>query len=325
MTSPTSLTPERPRITLIVPTLNQGDYLEQTLCSVLDQGYDNLELIVIDGGSEDDTLDLIRAYEDQIAFWTSTWDRGPADAINQALRRATGQIVGVLGGDDLLLPYTLDRVAAEMTSEYANDDAPNWIVGGVQRIGDLDQQLGDITPQAPDCPFDFLTHAQGLLPGAASFYRRELLGYHGGFDQRLTFAYHYELQARLLMADCKPTLVNTPLAAVREHAGSRHRRQVLHLGLEYIDAAESMADAMPGPKRFMLWKNCDERRRIYSLAQSEAAEGSHKARLWQQLLRRPWWLGSHSYRRALLTDQAEQITTPESADNSSTNPQRKAA
>lgn len=89
------------RISIIVPSFNQGRFLDETIRSIVTQGWPDLELIVIDGGSTDETLDVIKKHESSIAYWISEPDRGQADAINRGLRRATGDVVTWFGADDL--------------------------------------------------------------------------------------------------------------------------------------------------------------------------------------------------------------------------------
>lgn len=89
------------KISVIVPSFNQGRFLEETIRSIVTQGWPDLELIVIDGGSTDETLDVLRKHESSIAYWISEPDRGQADAINKGLRRATGDVVTWFGADDL--------------------------------------------------------------------------------------------------------------------------------------------------------------------------------------------------------------------------------
>jgi glycosyltransferase involved in cell wall biosynthesis len=90
-----------PRISIVIPSLNQGRFIEETIRSIVDQEWPDLEMIIIDGGSADETLAVIRKYESSIAFWVSEPDRGQADAINKGLRRATGDIVTWFGADDI--------------------------------------------------------------------------------------------------------------------------------------------------------------------------------------------------------------------------------
>jgi glycosyltransferase involved in cell wall biosynthesis len=99
-----------PRITLITPSFNQGKYIEQTILSVLEQDYPNLEYIIMDGGSSDETVEVIRKYEKQLAYWESKPDKGQSDAINKGLQRATGDVFNWLNSDDILEKGALQEV-----------------------------------------------------------------------------------------------------------------------------------------------------------------------------------------------------------------------
>src|SRR5262245_29806610 len=92
-----------PRISIVTPSYNQGRFLEETIRSVLLQGYPDLEYIVIDGGSADDSVEIIRKYERWLSFWVSERDRGQVDAINKGLRRCSGVLRNWLNSDDFLL------------------------------------------------------------------------------------------------------------------------------------------------------------------------------------------------------------------------------
>jgi glycosyltransferase involved in cell wall biosynthesis len=119
-----------PKISIVTPSFNQSKFLEETVRSVIFQGYPNLEYIIIDGGSTDRSVEIIRKYEDKLAYWVSEADRGQSYAVNRGFEKASGQIFGWLNSDDYLLPGTL-RIVAEAYSKVPN--AGGWF-GGCQRV-----------------------------------------------------------------------------------------------------------------------------------------------------------------------------------------------
>jgi len=113
-----------PRICIVTPSYNQAEFLEETIRSVLLQGYPNLEYIIIDGGSTDGSIDIIRKYEKWLTYWVSELDEGQAHAINKGFEQCTGDLIGWLNSDDFLLPNALDNLA----QGYRRD--PNTILLG---------------------------------------------------------------------------------------------------------------------------------------------------------------------------------------------------
>ena len=109
-----------PRISIVTPSYNQGEFIEATIQSVLFQGYPNLEYIIIDGGSQDGSIQVIKKYERHLAYWHSKKDKGQADAINQGMRLATGEVVGWINSDDMYLPGTLQEVSKRFTGKTNN-------------------------------------------------------------------------------------------------------------------------------------------------------------------------------------------------------------
>lgn len=103
--------PSSLKISIITPSYNQGQFIEETIQSVIQQSYANVEYIVIDGGSKDNTIDIIKKYESKITYWESKKDKGQSDAINKGLAIATGDIVAWLNSDDMYTENALKRVA----------------------------------------------------------------------------------------------------------------------------------------------------------------------------------------------------------------------
>src|SRR5687767_918810 len=116
-----------PKITIVTPSYNQGHFLEETITSVLDQKYPNLEYFVVDGGSKDNSVEIIKKYEQHITWWVSEKDRGQPHALNKGFERATGDVYGFINSDDCLLPGCLNYVG----KQFAADPALKWLVGWV--------------------------------------------------------------------------------------------------------------------------------------------------------------------------------------------------
>jgi len=116
---------EAPKISIVIPSFNQGEFLEGTICSILDQAYPNLELIIMDGGSTDQSVDIIKKYEGNIAYWNSSADQGQYWAVDAGLRRSTGDIMTWINSDDTLHPDSLNAIA----SVFSGLKEVDWVTG----------------------------------------------------------------------------------------------------------------------------------------------------------------------------------------------------
>ncbi len=177
------------RLSIITPCWNSARTLERTLRSVLDQGYGNLEYILVDGGSQDGTVDIIRKYEGRLARWVSEKDRGVYDAMNKGIGMATGDWVGIINSDDLYAPGVFSRLAA-----LSGEDA--------------DIHYGDVRMLYPDRQPLVVRSAAALgrasfwhmpVQHPAAFVRRSVYVEDGGFREGMRIAADYDLMLRLFL------------------------------------------------------------------------------------------------------------------------------
>ena len=126
------MTKKYPKITVVTPSFNQGEFLERTILSIINQDYPNLEYIVCDGGSTDQSVSIIKKYEKYITWWCSEKDKGQTDAINKGFKRATGDVVGWINSDDVLLPGALWTVA-DFYANHPDTDFANGFTIEIER------------------------------------------------------------------------------------------------------------------------------------------------------------------------------------------------
>lgn len=179
------------RITVVTPSFNQAAYLERTIRSVLDQGYPNLEYIIVDGGSTDGSVDIIRRFADRLAWWVSEPDRGQTDAINKGLRRATGEWVAWQNSDDIYYP----GVFHDLAKAAAKHPQAGLIIGDVMLIDKHDHPLRDIRYVNPS--YQALLAEGMVIANQAAFWRRSLHESIGLLDERYHCSFDYEWFLRL--------------------------------------------------------------------------------------------------------------------------------
>jgi glycosyltransferase involved in cell wall biosynthesis len=203
---------EYPRITVVTPSFNQARFLEETIRSVVGQQYPNLEYMVIDAGSKDGSVDIIRRYEKQLAYWVSESDRGPADALNKGFQRATGSILAYLNSDDVYRPGTLQEIAEAFAANRNAD-----VIYGNTYWTDGD---GNVLAEKRQTPFSKLGYLYGGsdLQQPATFWKRELHERAGALDVSFRAAFDMDLFFRFVSLGARFEHLPKFLAAYRIHA-----------------------------------------------------------------------------------------------------------
>lgn len=201
-----------PSITIVTVNLNGGATLERALNSVLGQDYPALEYVVIDGGSTDDSLDILERFRVRLAVLVSEPDAGISDAFNKGIARAHGELIGLISADDQLEPGALRQVAAG----YLEAGRPEIIYGNAWYL-----EAGERFRVRPD-PLDCFWRRMPLKH-AAVFVARRAYQRLGLFDRDLRFAMDYELLLRFYLGDCRFSYLDRELATIAS-GGLNQRR-----------------------------------------------------------------------------------------------------
>lgn len=203
-----------PRISVITPSYNQGQFLEETIRSVLLQGYPNLEYIVIDGESSDNSVAIIEKYAEHLAYWVSEPDRGQTNAINKGFARATGEIMGWLNSDDLLLPGALHAIAQAFMQN------PHYqVVTGFRKVIDPRSRL--IINWTRGLPTRHHLLYRNCIAQESTYWRREVWERLGELDESHNFGMDYDYWQRMLQHGYRFHLLPQYLGAFRLHETSK--------------------------------------------------------------------------------------------------------
>ena len=235
-----------PRISIVIPSFNQGEYLEQSIQSLLSQNYHNLELILIDGGSQDSSLDVIHKYVDRLAYWVSEPDRGQGHAINKGFTKCTGEIVTFLSSDDTYAAGTFMDVA----THFQGNPNVGAIVGAFQFQDEASNIVSEpVKPWlASAAPIDLtlVNPDQYRLHQVSTFYVRAMLE-KVGFWVREDLA--YVMDRELLYRVCRefPVLLTDRVYGIfRKHEESKSEQSILPFADEfaklYLESMTGEAD-----------------------------------------------------------------------------------
>ena len=212
-----------PRISIVTPSLNQGQFIEETIRSVLLQGYPDLEYIIIDGGSTDESVNIIKKYEKWLAYWISEPDKGQSDAINKGIGKCSGNIFAWINSDDLYLKSALSAVAGAYIKS-----SDSIIAGDVITFNENTAHITIVRQQRITLQnfIIFWNDPNGIIktgmvwhqPGL--FVPRKRLNEIGLLDESLAYAMDYDFFCRLLCV-CNVAYIPSIVAKFRIHHASK--------------------------------------------------------------------------------------------------------
>jgi glycosyltransferase involved in cell wall biosynthesis len=185
------LLPAQPKVSVIIPSYNQGQYLEATIHSVIEQDYSNLEIIIVDGGSKDASPEIIRRYADRLTWWVSEKDKGHADALNKGFAHATGEILAWLNSDDNYFPGAVSAAVS-----YLKDHPEvGMVYADARLVDDHSQPIGKFAAKQTD--YRHMLRGSVHIPQATTFFRADLWRQVGPLDRSLFYAFDYDLWVKL--------------------------------------------------------------------------------------------------------------------------------
>jgi GT2 family glycosyltransferase len=214
-----------PSISVVTPSYNQAHFLERTLRSVLDQGYTPLEYVVMDGGSNDRSIDIIQRYAERLKYWQSEPDGGLSHALKVGFTHTKGEIMAWLNSDDMLLPGTLDRVGRY----FAKHPHVDVVYGHRILIQEQDQQIGRWVLPQHDAEFN---RCVDYLPQETMFWRRSAFEKAGGIDTSFRFAVDWDLILRLQNSGAVFQRLPYFLGAFRVHEAQKSQAEIDSIGAE---------------------------------------------------------------------------------------------
>lgn len=211
-----------PKISIIIPSFNQGQFIEETILSIIHQSYKNFEIIIIDGGSTDNAVEIIKKHESHLSYWISEKDKGQSNAINKGLKAATGEIVTWLNSDDYYEPGALEKIV-KLFQKHPN---AGIIHGKARLFGDkINDKIIGLEKDIPLC--EYLPFMR--FPQPSSFYKRAYLNSDFPVNEDLHYAMDFELVVKSILTGAKIIRTDALLSHYRLHPGSKSNNELLFL------------------------------------------------------------------------------------------------
>jgi glycosyltransferase involved in cell wall biosynthesis len=203
-----------PKVSIVTPSFNQGNYIEETIRSVLLQGYPDIEYYIMDGDSSDHTVEIIKKYEPWITAWVSEKDNGQASAINKGWRQATGEIISYLNSDDIFLPNALSQVS----NFFSGHPKSGMVYGDAYFVDHKGRILGQFMGKKFDR--NSLFYRTSNIGQPATFMKRSVLEKTGYLDEQLHFSMDFHLWLRISLYNSLD-YIPAVFATMRLHPGAK--------------------------------------------------------------------------------------------------------
>jgi len=229
------------KVSIITPSYNQGQFLEETILSVLNQDYPDLEYIIIDGGSTDNSVEIIKRYQHRLAYWVSEPDKGQADAITKGFKKATGEILAWLNSDDL---YT-KRAIPTIVDFFSRHKDIDCVYGDLHEIDTEGKKIHTIK----SISYNYKMHLYGesLIPQPTCFFRKKVFDIAGYPDVDMQYQMDFDFFIRLGKNNMRFTNIPRTLASFRFH---RDTKTTCQDGREKIRQANQLVKDKYNPRFF---------------------------------------------------------------------------
>ncbi len=259
------MTKKLPKISIITPSYNQGQFIEETILSVINQNYPNLEYIIIDGGSTDNSVEIIKKYQHKLTYWVSEPDKGQTHAINKGIKKATGEIITWLNSDDYYQPEILHYVARK----YTDKKWSFFFQGAARSIDNKGKELKIIFPivftEKIKTPFKV------RMPQPASFFTIELYKKFGTFDEDLHYAMDMDFWLFIAYSNIPMYKTDKIITNFRIHEDAKSQAGNLPFILDIINKYEKILNQNSNLKL-----NAKDYKKILALHYNELIEDYYK-------------------------------------------------
>jgi glycosyltransferase involved in cell wall biosynthesis len=237
-----------PCISIVTPSYNQGKFIEETIRSVLLQGYPNLEYIVMDGGSTDCSVEIIKKYEAWLTYWVSEPDHGQSHAINKGFEHAHGEILAWINSDDLYAPGAFRKIGQAVKDIRGSGSSwEGWLTGECLYWNVGTDEKVPLLPEAP--PEEPIQLLRWRCPQRSSFWSKSCWDRVGPVSEDLHFAFDTEFFLRLVFSGYRPVLLPDVLALGRIHPECKTHRQKDSWGPEMSVVYDRLADFLQPAER----------------------------------------------------------------------------